>query len=24
VIKECDVQKRCIGSGMEIGDLRDL
>jgi hypothetical protein len=24
VFKECDVQKRCIGLGMEFGDVRDF
>jgi hypothetical protein len=24
VFKECDVQKSCIGSGMEFGDVRDF
>jgi hypothetical protein len=24
VFMECDVQKRCIGSGMEFGDVRDF
>jgi hypothetical protein len=24
VFKECEVQKRCIGSGMEFGDVRDF
>jgi hypothetical protein len=24
VFKEYDVQKRCIGLGMEFGDVRDL
>jgi hypothetical protein len=24
VFKECDVQKRCIGSDMESGDVRDI
>jgi hypothetical protein len=24
VFKECDVQKRCIGSGIEFGNVRDL
>jgi hypothetical protein len=22
--KECDVQKKCIGLGMEFGDVRDF
>jgi hypothetical protein len=24
VFKECDVQKRCVGSGIEFGDVGDL